>query len=96
MACQHDHRSGWRRPKGYRLAVDVARARTHCHDGFALARAHPETKEPARGRLVGVTVDQDDGFLVGTAASSGVSLMVATKASKNALASLRLCSSWNR
>jgi hypothetical protein len=52
MACQYDHRSGWRRPKGYRLAVDVARARTHCHDGMPLPEhIQKRRSRPAAGSL---------------------------------------------
>ena len=87
---------GWRWPVGLRSGAVVLEAPGHTAMMAPSHPAAPETTEPVRGRFACVTVDQDDGVLVGAAASSGVSLMVATKASKNALASLRLCSSWNR
>jgi DNA-binding CsgD family transcriptional regulator len=54
------------------------------HQRFLKQRSRPETGSAC------MTVDHDDGVLEGTAASSGRRSIVATKASKKALASLRV------
>jgi hypothetical protein len=56
------------------------------HERLLKPRSRPEAGS------TGLSVDHDDGALEGTTASSGRRSMVAIQASKNALASGRVCS----